>query len=176
MKSGFREPSKRESRVIDSAIRYFGSDVDWEITVFDSKKKEIYALSSDLLSFLNERQISTAFAGLKLGEVGRRLRLTVEGAFLLVKKKKKRVYVSDRGEMLFLYGRDLFSESIVNATKDIKENDIVFVCNRAGDILGIGKSRYSADKLRSVEREKIVVENLIDRGEYLRKKKINNSF
>jgi 60S ribosome subunit biogenesis protein NIP7 len=172
---GFREPSKKESKVIYSAIRYFGSEVDWAVVVA-SKGKEVYALSRELLSFINEGKIKAEFAGLKLGEVGRKLRLTVEGAFLLVKKKKKRVYVNDRGEMLFLYGRDIFSESVVKATEDIRENDIVFVCNRAGDILGLGKSRYSADKLRSVEKERIVVENLVDRGEYLRRKKVYASF
>ena len=78
--------------------------------------------------------------------------------------------------MLFLYGRDIFSESVVKATPDIKENDIVFVCNKAGDILGIGKSRYPAEKLRSVERDRVVVGNLVDRGEYLRKEKVYASF
>lgn len=176
----FREPKKKEAKVIESAMKYFGSDVQGKIAVLESKKREVYLLSEELYDFLydflKEKDIKPLFAGLKLGEVGRRFRFTVEGTFFLVKKKKKRIYVNDRGEMLFLYGRDIFSESVVKATPDIKENDIVFVCNKAGDILGIGKSRYEADKLRSVEKDRVVVENLVDRGEYLRKEKVYDSF
>ena len=172
----FREPKKKGTKVIESALRYFGSEVEGEIAILESKRKEVYLISTELYDFLKEKDIKPTFAGLKLGEVGRRFRFTVEGAFFLVKKKKKRVWVNERGEMLFLYGRDIFSESVVKASPDIKENDIVFVCNKAGDILGIGKSRYEADKLRSVEKDRVVVENLVDRGEYLRKEKVYDSF
>ena len=172
----FREPKKKETKVIESALRYFGSEVEGEIVILESKRKEVYLISAELHDFLKEKDIKPTFAGLKLGEVGRRFRFTVEGAFFLVKKKKKRVWVNEKGEMLFLYGRDIFSESVVKVSPDVRENDIVFVCNKAGDILGIGKSRYEADKIRSVEKDRIVVENLVDRGEYLRKEKVYNSF
>jgi len=78
--------------------------------------------------------------------------------------------------MLFLYGRDLFSGSIVKVTEDVKENDFVMVCNKDGDIIGIGKSRFDADVMRSIESDRVVVENLLDRGEYLRKNRLYNAF
>ena len=176
----FREPKKKESKVIESALRAFGSEEfldEYKLLILESKgKKEVYSLSNDLYNFFKKADIDPISAGLKLGEVGRRFRFTVEGTFFLVKKKKKRVYLSDKGEMLFLYGRDIFSGSVVKATDDIKENDVVFVCNKAGDILGIGRSRYEAIKLRSVEKDRVVVENLVDRGQYLRKEKVYSSF
>jgi 60S ribosome subunit biogenesis protein NIP7 len=177
-----REPRKKETKVIESAIKYFGSEILGKIAIlesktgFEPKRREVYLLSEELYDFLERVNVDPLSAGLKLGEVGRRFRFTVEGAFFIVKKKKKRVYVNEKGEMLFLYGRDIFSESVVKATSDIGENDIVFVCNKAGDILGIGRSRYEAGKLRSVEKDRVVVENLVDRGEYLRKRGVYDSF
>ncbi len=176
----FREPKKKETKVIESALKVFDSESfldEYKLLILDSKgKKEVYSLSNDLYDFLKGANFNPVSAGVKLGEVGRRFRFTVEGAFFLAKKKKKRVYLNDKGEMLFLYGRDVFSGSIVKATGDIKENDIIFVCNKAGDILGIGRSRYDADRLRSVEKDRVAVENLVDRGQYLRKEKIYSSF
>lgn len=77
--------------------------------------------------------------------------------------------------MLFLYGRDIFSSSILS-TGDFGENEVVFVCNKYGDILGIGKSRFSAKKIKEVDPNRVVVENLVDRGEYIRHKRLYNSF
>ncbi len=175
-----REPNKKETKVIESALRAFGSEEfldDNKLLILESKgKKEVYSSSNDLHDFLKRADINPISVGLKLGEVGRRFRFTLEGTFFLAKKKRKRVYLSDKGEMLFLYGRDVFSGSIVKATGDIRENDVVFVCNRAGDILGIGRSRFEAAKLRSVEKDRVVIENLVDRGQYLRKEKVYNPY
>ena len=122
-------------------------------------------------------KLNFVHAGLKVGEVGnRRFRFSLEGSFYLAKKNKKKVFVNEKGEMLFLYGRDIFAESVVDVTNDVEENDIVFVCNTKGDILGIGKTRFDARRMKEVEKDRVVVENLVDRGEYLRKEKTYNAY
>ena len=78
--------------------------------------------------------------------------------------------------MLFLYGRDIFARSVVSVTEDVRENDIVFVCNKRGDILGLGKSRFDSERYKEVDEDRVVVENLVDRGEYLRKKKLYDAY
>jgi len=189
-----RRPTKKELKVISSALRAFGSmDFlnDNEILVLDvqdgvkkvvDKKergriREVYALSKDLVKFIELHKLNYVHAGLKIGEVGsRRFRFSLEGSFYLIKKNKKKVFVNEKGEMLFLYGRDIFAESVVDVTKDVKENDIVFVCNTKGDVLGIGKARFDAKRMKEVEKDRVVVENLIDRGEYLRKEKTYNAY
>jgi 60S ribosome subunit biogenesis protein NIP7 len=40
----------------------------------------------------------------------------------------------------------------------------------------LGKSRFEAEKVRSVEEDRVVVENLVDRGQYIRKEKLYSSF
>jgi 60S ribosome subunit biogenesis protein NIP7 len=176
-----RKPKKRESKVLNSALRAFGSTDflnDNELLILEKEgKKEVYALSKDLAKFLELFKLNFVTAGIKVGEVGsRRFRFTLEGSFYLAKREKKRVYVDEKGEMLFLYGRDIFARSVVKVTDDVKENDVVFVCNKRGDILGLGKSRFNADRYKKVEEDRVVVENLVDRGEYLRKEKTYSAF
>ena len=78
--------------------------------------------------------------------------------------------------MIFLYGRDIFSQSVVDVTPDVRENDLVFVCNLKNDVLGLGRSRFDAERFKSVERDRVVVENIIDRGEYLRKDRLYTAY
>jgi 60S ribosome subunit biogenesis protein NIP7 len=77
--------------------------------------------------------------------------------------------------MLFLYGRDIFASSVIKA-KEFKENEIVFVCNEDDDVLGIGKSRFDSERISFIDPDRVVIENLTDRGQYLRKKKLYSSF
>ncbi len=177
-----RRPTKKELKVINSALRAFGSTdflKDNEILIRDDAfgVREAYALSKDLVRFLELFKLNYVHAGLKVGEVGsRRFRFSLEGSFYLVRRDRKKVFVNERGEMLFLYGRDIFAESVVKVTEDVRENDVVFVCNTKGDILGIGRARFDARRMREVAKDRVVVENLVDRGEYLRKEKTYNAY
>ncbi|WP_456468670.1 PUA domain-containing protein [Archaeoglobus sp.] len=175
-----REPNKKELKVIKKALNYFDSKSflnKYAIFVRETKsKKEVFAVSKDLAEFLRYLDPNLIYnAGIKIGEVGRRLRLSLEGSFWLMGNDKKKVWVNEKGEMLFLYGRDIFSSSVVK-TGDFGENEVVFVSNRHGDIIGIGKSRFSAEKIWDVDPERVVVENLTDRGEYIRHKRLYDSF
>jgi len=177
-----RKPSRKGDKVIRKALVAYGS-MDFlrdNVLLVRTDSKGVYGLSKELECFLcNFPGLNLRCAGIKLGEVGKRFRFSIEGAFFLAKKDKKRVYTNSKGEMLFLYGRDLFASAIIECTRDIDENDIVMVCSERGDILGIGKNRFGwkkVEELRKVEPNRVVLENLVDRGEYLRKRKLYNAF
>ncbi len=177
-----RKPSRKENRIIGKALAAYGSTIFLEDNVLLVREdtKDVYGLSKELECFLhNFPGLNLRCAGIKLGEVGKRFRFSIEGTFFLAKKDRKRVYTSNKGEMLFLYGRDIFASAITKCTRDVEENDTVMVCNGRGDILGIGKSRFSWERighLKRTEPDRVVVENLVDRGEYLRGEKIYNAF
>lgn len=166
---------KRRKKVVRSALKFFGSlNILSEIELL-LKGKELYLISKDLAEFLEKKKID-CIAGIKVGEVGsERLRLTLEGTYWLVKNEKKRVFVNEKGEMLFLYGRDIFAGSVERCT-EFDENEIVFVCNRFGDIIGLGRSKYPSKKLKELEKDKVFVQNLVDRGEYIRGKKLYEAY
>jgi 60S ribosome subunit biogenesis protein NIP7 len=170
------ELTEKQEKVIRQMLKAYDSQdfIDrYELLI--NENREVFALSKELADFLSKNKIPFVSAGLKIGEVGKRFRFSLEGAFYLARKKRKKVYVNRRGEMLFLYGRDLFAESIRKAVR-VKERDVVMVCNTDGDIIGIGRSKFDGEKMRSVEKDVVVVKNLVGRGEYLRKQKLYDSF
>ncbi|AEA47455.1 PUA domain-containing protein [Archaeoglobus veneficus] len=178
-----RGPKRREEKTIKKALSAYDSLDFLEnnvILIRDGELKEVFGLARELDEFLQRFPgLNLRHAGIKLGEVGRRFRFSIEGTFFLAKKESKRVYLSEKGEMLFLYGRDVFASSVIGITEDTGENDIVMVCNENGDILGIGKSRFDWHRMMEMKEkdpDRVVVENLLDRGEYLRKEKLYNAY
>jgi len=171
----FRQPDRKELKVIRNALRYYGSEdflKDYLILIREGERREVFAVSRELQKFLTLNLFS---AGIKIGEVGKRFRFSLEGAFWLLKNEKNRVWVNQRGEMLFLYGRDIFASSVIK-TSEFEENSIVFVCNAFDDVLGIGRSRYPSNALKNIPADRVFIENLVDRGEYLRHQKTYFSF
>ncbi len=172
-----RKPRKKELKVMFNALKFYNSlDVisNFEVFIREINKKEVIFASRDLAKFINKLE-NIYFFGIKVGEVGRRFRFSLEGAYWLVKNDKKKVWINEKGEMLFLYGRDIFKASVLKVG-DFDENEIVFVCNKYGDIIGIGKSRFPSSMLNSVDENRVFVENLVDRGEYIRGNKVYDSY
>ncbi|MEM0214806.1 MAG: PUA domain-containing protein [Archaeoglobaceae archaeon] len=169
-----RELGEKEFRVLRKALKFFNSFDFLTNYRLIAVEKELYAVSGELFEFLKLRNLECV-AGVKVGEIGKRLRLTLEGAFWLMKNEKKKIWVNNRGEMLFLYGRDIFAGS-VEKVGEFEENEVVFVCNRYGDILGIGRSRFKSSEILKLPEDRIAIENLVDRGAYLRHEKLYKSF
>lgn len=165
------EPKKE--RVLRKGLKFFNSLDFLKEKKLVVKGNEVFAVSEELYEFL-KKGIDCYF-GVKVGEIGKRLRLTLEGSFWLMRNEKKKVWVNEKGEMLFLYGRDIFAESVVNVG-DFGENEVVFVCNRYGDIIGIGRARFDSHRILEQKRDRVVVENLVDRGAYLRHEKLYEAF
>ncbi|AIY89589.1 PUA domain-containing protein [Geoglobus acetivorans] len=172
-----REPTKKELKIIRNALKFFrAADLidKYRIFIVESGKKEVYLCTEGAFELL--MNTDAVHAGIKIGEVGsRRFRMTLEGAFIIA-KDRRRVVVTERGEMLFLYGRDVFAGSVVDVDDEVRANDVVLVCNRYGDVLGLGRSRYDADVIGKLQQDRVVVENLVDRGEYLRKEKLYDAY
>jgi ribosome biogenesis protein Nip4 len=70
------------------------------------------------------------------------------------------VKVTEHGERLFLYGRDVFPESITEFKEPLRHCDIVIVLNKYGEPLGWGRIAGRGNS--------IYIQNLIDAGWYLR--------
>jgi|Deesub1362A_J573_1020465.scaffolds.fasta_scaffold00036_117 60S ribosome subunit biogenesis protein NIP7 len=173
-----REPSNREWKTLLKAFRYYGISTPGNIMILESSSRNVLLMSPSLIRYIkglnkNSREVITS-AGIKIGELGRRFRISLEGGELLSKDVlKKWIIVRERGEMLFLYGRDIFGTSVEICSGDIAENDLVFVFNRNRGFLGIGRARVDAKRMKE---DRVVVENLVDKGEYLRKINLFSSF
>ncbi|MEM4702188.1 MAG: NIP7 N-terminal domain-related protein, partial [Archaeoglobaceae archaeon] len=152
-----RELNEREIKTLNKALKFFNSLDFLKEKRLVVKGKEVFAVSEELYEFL-KTGIECIF-GVKVGEIGKRFRLTLEGTFWLMKNEDKKVWVNEKGEMLFLYGRDIFAESVTR-TGNFEQNEIVFICNKFNDIIGIGKARFSSSEILKQKRDRVVVENL----------------
>lgn len=77
----------------------------------------------------------------------------------------RKIVVDDKAEWLFLCGRDIFGKSVVGSS--VKNNrGFVLVENQRNELLGYGKI---TGKL--TEQNKVVVKNILDRGDFLRRER-----
>src|SRR3989339_68510 len=74
--------------------------------------------------------------------------------------EKFRIFVNEKAETLFLYGRNILEESISRNPNNIKEG-LVLIQNDKDENLGYGLFQTQGDD--------VVIKNLLDKGEYLRK-------
>jgi 60S ribosome subunit biogenesis protein NIP7 len=79
----------------------------------------------------------------------------------IAKISSRKVFVNDKGEWLFLCGRDLFGKSIVKANVN---DGLVLVQSMKDENLGYGKVIGDIKN-----KERIVIKNLLDKGDYLRR-------
>jgi len=176
-----RELKKKELKILRNALKFFGTQSflkTHRFFIVEGEKKNLFMSTHEVFDFVssNRHKLNFIHAGIKVGEVGsRRVRFTLEGAYYLA-GKRKRVFVSERGEMLFLYGRDVFASSVKGWDDGLKEGDAVFISNKDGYILGIGRLVHDLKRIYRSSSDDIVIRNLVDRGEYLRKKKLYDAY
>ncbi len=105
---------------------------------------------SNLKNFKNINSIGMSFGIFEKGK----FKLTLEGMDLIGKNiVKNYAVVNDKGETLFLYGRDILKSSIIK----INGGGIIGIFNKRKEFLGIGS--YGGGN---------VIKNIIDKGWYLR--------
>lgn len=122
-----------------------------------------YLVDDNLNYYINKINRSPESAGVYLGQ-------TKKGKFMpsiplldiLAQTSDKKLVINGRAEWLFLCGRDLMAGSI--SSSNVKKG-LVLVENERGEILGIGNIIAN---LKS-KGETIVVKNIIDRGDFLRR-------
>jgi ribosome biogenesis protein Nip4 len=86
---------------------------------------------------------------------------------LLAEKKASSIIVDKKTEWLFICGRDIFKQGIVNIVGAGSKGEHVLVLNKRGECLGFG--RIVCD-LSKTERG-LAVKNILDIGDFLRREK-----
>lgn len=158
----FEELSPEELRVLEG-LKEYGLD-PWEVLqdrvllAAHNGRKEVFALNKEALDVLLRMKHEPYFAGLYLGEIkGGEFHLGLEGGALLAGHASKTITVDDKVEQLVLYGRDVFINSILKYGHPLEQGDKCLILNRNGEFLAVGRLRGN------------IVENLLDKGWYLRK-------
>lgn len=159
----FRELSREERRILWRVEEEYRTDLtrvlkDKALVVSCDGRREVFMVPRETLEVLGKLGVEPYFLGLYLGEIKKdRFFLSLEGGMLLARGCGKKVVVDQRVEQLVLYGRDIFINSVQEATPGLKEGDKCLILNEKGEFLAVGR----------VERR--IIKNLLDRGWYLRK-------
>lgn len=93
-------------------------------------------------------------------ERGNNIVPSVDFLQVMGKQAKRKVVVNEKGEWLFICGRDLFEDAIVKSN-GAKKDDIVVVLNQHMECIGYGRFIDS----------KIAVKRIFDIGDLLRREK-----
>lgn len=145
-------------------IKKFISDFsDKPIEGIKKVGKKYYLLNSDSDKIFGSIKLEVEAVGLFLGE-DKKENFYPSLALLdiLSKQSNRKMTVDDKAAWLFVCGRDIMAKSIMKSDVFM---GIVLVQNSKNENLGIG--RIVGDIKRSSD--KIVVKNIIDKGDYLRR-------
>ena len=122
--------------------------------------KSYYLVNKELTKIMNEISDEPQSVGVYLGEDEKPSLALLD---ILAKKSGRKLIVNEKGEFLFICGRDLMGKSIKSSNVD---KGLVLVQNGKDENLGYGKIVGDLS-----QKEEIVVKNLLDRGDFLRREK-----
>ncbi len=130
----------------------------------------VVSVSDDVMHVFNNiksRGIQPLFLGLSVLDTKDfiKARLSLPFASLVSSLSVNKVIVNKKAEQLFLYGRDVWSESIISVEGVIHKGGIVFVFNQQHLFIGIAFAL--SDKLLGKARQ-VVLRNIADIGLFLR--------
>lgn len=150
----------------DAFLDEWLADARAELWRDQSQAPRLYLVRRTLANRLRDAPSDPApvAVGLLVGELERdRVRLHLEGAHEVGRRSRAAsAIVEDKAAQLFLYGRDVFAESVVSKPRKFLDDDRVLVCNRRGDVLGLARA------LRPWPRRGRALTPVRDRGWYLR--------
>ncbi|MEM2109257.1 MAG: PUA domain-containing protein [Candidatus Odinarchaeota archaeon] len=81
---------------------------------------------------------------------------------------ENRIKVTDKAIELFLYGRDIFKNSIIEFEKNLDKNEYAVITDTKRRPFGIGKLLYSYNELKKLPDNTVAIKNILDIGLYLR--------
>ena len=168
----FRVSTREENTIIRKEFNRWGifnyiKDKIFVIKESRNNDKELFVIPFNLKNFIYSSY--SCYAGLPIGILKKKKFLPSISFFDIVARYGNSflyVIVDINAEKLILYGRDIFGDSIIYASSDIQENSVILILNKTKEFLGIGRSRFSAMRIK--ENGKVTVNTLFDLGIYLR--------
>jgi len=166
----YRKPARDERTIINRALAQWGVfDALKDSTLIvreDGKSRQACLVTPELEAAI--ANINPLFCGLAVGDLAKHFQPTMEGADLFARLSgggRNYVVVGENAEKLVLYGRDVMGDSVISAA-DLSENELVIITNRAGETLGIGRTRFAGKSM--MQKGRITVTTVVDAGRYLR--------
>lgn len=127
---------------------------------------EVFVCSSRDQKELTIR-LQPIYSGIAIGSIkGKKFTPGLNFAELIVNHNPKLNYpyavLENKASNLYIYGRDIMGNSIVDFFNEIKENQILIILNQKKEVLGIGRLRFNGNLI--TQNDKIVIDNVQDIG------------
>jgi ribosome biogenesis protein Nip4 len=124
-------------------------------------RDSFYLVDDEILEIKNRISDEPQSIGIYLGQENKPSLALLE---LIAKHSDRKIFVDEKGEFLFLCGRNLMGRSIKKYNVD---EGVVLIQNMNDENIGYGK--VTGNLTRRDNEEKIVVKNILDRGNFLRR-------
>ncbi len=150
---------------INDFASLFGSSLSLNEELVVKKQNRYFLLNKVL-----KKSVSKDFfyAGIYLGKTaGGKLFPGFELLRLLAEKKASSIVVDKKTEWLFVCGRDIFKQGIVNVVGAGQKGEHVLILNNCGECLGFGRIICDLSKTE----KGLAVKNILDIGDFLRREK-----
>ncbi len=86
-------------------------------------------------------------------------------------KTSSRVWVDKATEWLYICGRDVFFQGITKTSGHTEKGGIPLILNQHGEVLGFG--RIKRKLTQKINFQEVVIDNILDIGDFLRREKEN---
>jgi ribosome biogenesis protein Nip4 len=152
---------------VEDFVKRFKASVDLDKSFIVSKQDRYFLVNERLRGLIQE---DFFYAGTYLGKVKR-------GIFfpsfilltMLARGKSNKIVVDDKTAWLFICGRDVFKRGAQSVLGSARKGDHALIVNRHDECLGFGRILHNIDEIR--EKDKVVVKNISDIGDFLRREK-----
>ena len=171
----FRDLENSEIELLKNFLGYYGESIYNKLTkpnrflIGDGNKKEFFLISQELYNiYLKIKELKTPYyLGNYFGELkGNKFLFSLNSLKLLIKFTNKKIQVNKKGEIRYIYGKDLKSNHISQIFSNFNSYEKVIVINYKMEVLGLG---LTLNPIKKEFNKNIKIKNILDLGWYLRK-------
>ncbi len=151
---------------IKAFVDRFNAKLDLDKKLVVKRRNRYYLLSKTL-----KHQIPNKFfyAGTYLGAVkGASFFPSFILLSMIATRKANKIVVDRKTAWLFICGRDIFKQGIINET-NLKKGHYALVLNERDECLGFGKMTINVRQ--EIDLRKVALRNILDIGDFLRREK-----
>lgn len=148
--------TNREREIIQQYLLEWGVDINTLEGTVVRIKGRVFLVPPQVYAVLKKSGNQRVYAaGMDMGGLHGNFELSISGVDILAKFSHETMVITEEGEKLFTYGRDVFLSNVVEEAPPGEK----IVLNERGEVLGLGN--FTGEML----------EHIIDKGFYLRGKK-----
>lgn len=153
---------------INDFVKHFGTSISLKENLIVEKKNKYFLLGAKLKEVVSK---DFYYAGVYLGKVKKGVFFPGFNLLAMIgdSRDANKVVVNEKTEWLFIVGRDIFKQGIVEVTGSKRKGDYTIVLNKRGEFLGFGKMLRNIDE--ETNKSEVVVKNISDIGDFLRREK-----